>query len=107
MPNSESSISVYLRDFIAGGIEPREFTSAFENWWNFHAAKASFDPATRVAIENLFDIAALYTPFEEDRRHYAGYTALVDVIEAAKLASGLLQEHCRNEVRSAEPLFKP
>jgi len=90
MPTDEFSIAEHLQDFLTGRLQVSEFTSTFETWWNFHADKTSFEPAARAALIRLFDIVALYTPFDEDRTSYPGYTTAADVLDAATLAGVLL-----------------
>jgi hypothetical protein len=68
-----------------------DFNGRFETWWNFEADKTSFEKGAKEALDRLFEVAAFYTPFDEDRRVYPGYTYAADVLDAANAAYRLLK----------------
>lgn len=87
------SIEALLKSFLEGKVSEEEFCGKFEEWWNFTAEKKSYSEIVRATFENLFNVASLFTPFEEDRRRYSGYTSATELLNATKLSySALLEE---------------
>lgn len=54
-------------------ILAEEFAPKYEQVWNFELRSGDVDEAEAEIFKQVFDIAAWYTPYEEDRESNPGF----------------------------------
>ena len=81
MADSHSAVAL-VDSYLAGELEISEFCDRYERWWNFERRPGAVGAAA-AALEALFDIAARYSPYPEDRAKWPGYQDEASVRAAA------------------------
>jgi hypothetical protein len=63
-----------------------EFAPQYEQVWNFELKAGDVDETEAAIFKEVFDAAAWYTPYEEDRESYPGFKSEAAVFGAVEHA---------------------
>lgn len=83
-----------MEQLFASQIDVMYFCRHFEKIYNFSENRNNLTEEEWLNAEHLFDVAALYSPYKEDRKMYPGYTDEKTVLDAAKQTYRIF---CKNE----------
>ncbi|MGH8437405.1 MAG: hypothetical protein ACRERX_23760 [Pseudomonas sp.] len=73
MNDAHSQLSSVIRAFLEGELNEKDFSERFERLYNLEVDRTTLSPEVANLFEDLFNEVVLYSPFEEDRKKYAGY----------------------------------
>ena len=91
MENARSKLVALMEQLRSREILVDEFAPKYEHSWNFDLKAGDVSEAEAVIFKEVFDAAAWYTPYEEDRDSYPGFkseTAVISAVERALEALG-------------------
>lgn len=90
MTEARAKLETIVLQFLNEELDVVEFCDAFERSYNFEVEKSDLREDERRIFQALFDEVVLYSPFDDDRKRYAGYRDDAQIRRAAIRARSML-----------------
>ena len=92
MSGARDKLIGLMKQLRSHEILVEEFAPKYEQAWNFELKGGDVDAAEAEVFKQVFDIAAWYTPYEEDRESYPGFKSEAAVMGTVEQALEKLAE---------------